>query len=365
MQINQADQQKIGTIIDSIAGQKITSHDESIQYLDILEDYECWQPFTDLIAYFINDSKKRKLIYYVRLAKMQNQYIEDVFAASETISRAVNDLKLSFDRVNQVIREVIETDDWSAESVILQACCDKFSKLQDKIECFERLALIYEKKTHDSEELRNCFERLLQIDPYNIKALRYYKLVFTQNGEWSEAVSVMNKLLEASKHPQDVYRLAQEMASVYLYHLNKPKQAIETIESFCSDSPLDTSMIHYDAYERLGDLQGCISVLKTCLDGVDDNRSRAVLYYKTALLEERRRNEDEAMQWHNKALELNPEFLQPYERLCMLFAQNERWDDLKIAVTNYKQKIRDKNSISGLNELVNRITSATGSQNGT
>ena len=79
----------------------------------------------------IKDPKRRKLIYYVRLAKMQNQYVEDIFSAAETCSKAVSDLKLNFERFTQVLREVLSQDDWSAEAVILQSVSGKFQNLKD------------------------------------------------------------------------------------------------------------------------------------------------------------------------------------------------------------------------------------------
>lgn len=347
-------------MIHAISANKLDDESQSIDALDLLESYECWQPFTELINGFIKDPKRRKLIYYVRLARMQNQYTDDIFSAAETCSRAVRDLKLSFERFTQVLREVLTEDDWSSEAVILQSTSSKFSDLKDKIDCFERMALLYEKKTHDSDELRNTFEKLLQIDAYNIKALRYYKLVFTQNGEWNEAVSVMQKLLDASKHPQDVYRLAQEMASVYLYHLDKPKQAIETIETYCADSPLDTSMIHYDAYERMGDLDSCIKVIKSCLPKVDSKYNKAVLLFKAGLLEERKNNADDAIGWYKKAIESADHFLEPYEKIAGIHARREAWKELEGTLVAFKSQLKNKEIIENIDGLIDRIHSVVG-----
>ena len=130
-QFNEHDHERITQVIHDLSAHKLIDEAESIDALDLLEAYECWTPFTELIQAMIKDPKRRKLIYYVRLAKMQNQYVEDIFSAAETCSKAVSDLKLNFERFTQVLREVLSQDDWSAEAVILQSVSGKFQNLKD------------------------------------------------------------------------------------------------------------------------------------------------------------------------------------------------------------------------------------------
>jgi tetratricopeptide (TPR) repeat protein len=150
------------------------------------------------------------------------------------------------------------------------------------------------------------------------------------------------------------------MASVYLYHLDKPKQAIETIETYCADSPLDTSMIHYDAYERLGDLNSCIKVIESCVPKIDNEYHKAVLYYKAGLLEERKGKSEDAIPWHKKAIDLAPTLLEPYERLCGIYSKSESWVTLQDTLKKFSRVLQNKELIYNIEELEKRISKALG-----
>ncbi len=113
----------------------------------------------------------------------------------------------------------------------------------------------------------------MQLDPLNIKALRYFKLLFTQNYEWEKVVTMLRNLLTASKHARDVFRVGQELAAVLLYQLDRPQEAIDVVTKYCEGSPLDTSTISYDAYQRLNDWQGCLRILRECVLSVEDKIS--------------------------------------------------------------------------------------------
>src|SRR5690606_33746452 len=123
---------------------------------------------------------------------------------------------------------------------------------EDQILCLERLCLLLEKKIFNESQLTSTYEKLLEIDPLNLKALRYFKLILVQDNEWADVASILQKLLKAVRHPEEVFRVAQELATVYLYHLDKPNEAIETIQKYCHKSPLDSSTILFDAYQRIG-----------------------------------------------------------------------------------------------------------------
>jgi len=324
--------------------------------LDCLERYECWTPYFQLLDRLRADKKHRKVSYYVRQARSQNLFLEDVFAASQTIAESVEQMKLDFETLhNQILPVVIAFEDWRTEAVILQEAVDKFTETKDKVRCMERLCLLYEKKVHNEDRLSEAYERLLRFDPYNIKALRYFKMAFSQNGAWPDVANVLKKLLQCSTHEQDIYRVAQELAAVLLYQLDQPKLAIDIIEAHCSKSPLDTSMIHYDAYLRLNDLQGCLRVLHTCLERVLEDERKAVIHFKIGQIYEKQNKPDRASAAYEAAVALNTNLLEPFERLTALGIAQEDWQ----AVDNHLQKMRgvvyDKNLSRRLDEACIRL----------
>src|SRR5690606_9965975 len=131
------------------------------------------------------------------------------------------------------------------------------------------------KKTHNEQLLDRAYKRLREVDPTNVKALRYFKLYFTQANEWEEVVAILKTLLGSVTRPQEVYRVAQELAAIYLYQLDMADEAITTLDTYCEGSPLDASQIMFDAYQRMANWNGCLKVLRQCLVSVGTDRDRA------------------------------------------------------------------------------------------
>lgn len=321
-----------------------------------LELHECWVPFFRALKKALQDSKTRQLHDYVRLAKAQGLFLEDIGAAADTCAQAIKDLDCHFEVMrDQVLPHIIESEDFLAEAQIWEKCLEYLKDKSDKIAVLERLSLLYDKKIHSENQLAKSYEKLLAIAPQNIKALRYFKLVFTQTSDWKDVVTVLKKLLTAVKHPQEVFRYAQELAGVYLYQLDMPEDAIKTLETYCNNSPLDTSTIHFDAFQRLGDSNGCIKVLRGCLLNVNDDFSRAVLHFRIAGIREQNHQLDDALENYQTAARLWPEFLEPLEGAISIAIQKRNWALTMSKLNDLKSRIRDPELGSQLVQAIRRL----------
>jgi tetratricopeptide (TPR) repeat protein len=189
--------------------------------------------------------------------------------------------------------------------------------------------------------LAEAYDKLLSTDAGNLKALRYFKLVFTQSNEWEEVTRILKALLQNVTYPQEIYRVAQELAAVLLYQLNEPREALRVLDTHCSDSPLDTSTILYDAYETLGDLDGCLRILRQCLLSVSDDSGRSKLLYKIATIEEQRGDKSSALKHYTKSFEVWPSLLDAAEGIVSIAIEQKNWPLLEETLISLYDKIQD------------------------
>lgn len=357
MSTNASDEsQRIKALITRIDGDQLFSEEERVDTLSVLEMYECWGPYFRLIRKRLNDTRLRKSTDYIKLAKVQNQNLEDVFAAAETASNMVTDLKIDFwEFIETILPQVIDFEDYASEAAILSAVCERFAAVNDRVKCLERLCMLYEKRTHNESQLIKSYEHLLSIDSKNVKALRFFKLIHTQNAEWEEVVEKLRLLLECVTHPQEIFRYAQELAAVYLYQLDIPESAIHVMETYCSNSPLDTSTILYDAFQSLNDLNGCLRVLRRCLLDVNDDVSRSTLHFKMAAIHEQLKDYDAAVKEYEKSYQLWTSFLDPLEGIVSIYSLIGDWDNLKISLLKLQAAVKDDKLQSQLNQAIKRL----------
>lgn len=328
--------------------------------LDALEAYECWEPYFRLVRTLISEGRA-SVSHFVRLARAQLKYLEDVFAASETSAQLVRQHRLGYvDFQEQFLKIVVDQDDWATEGVILQSCINDFTQKKDSVAALERLCLIYEKKTHNEDALSQAFQKLLAVDTQNEKALKHFKLVKSQAGNWIEVTTILKSLIEASSHNQNRYRYAQELAAVFLYQLDMPQEAIKIIDQYCVDSHLDTSTIHYDACQRLGDWQGCLRVLARCLAVVQGQESKAILHYKSGVLRSHLNQEAEALEHLESAIALWPRFLAPIEKAIGIYLKQENWTKVLSLLNRLSDQLFSENLLASIQDVTNRLKEGLG-----
>lgn len=310
--------------------------------LDKLQDFECWTTYFQLLESQIDNPKKRQIHHYVRTARAYAIHLEDIQKAAKVCVKLMKDIRLGYAEFREkVLQSVIGENEFEQEAVILQAVYPKFRVKEDLIACMERLCLIYEKKKFDEGNLNKSYERLIELDPMNQKALRYFKIVYTQNNQWDKVLQVLQSLFASAKHINDRYRSAQELAAVHLYQMDQPQNAVDIIERYCADSPLNTFAIHYDAYYRLQNWDGCLRVLRAHLKKIEGGLNKAITHLKMGELLERMKRYKEAEENYYKALEYSPRMLEPYERLMDLYLDFKQWDNVLDCLNRLQEAVDD------------------------
>lgn len=347
---------RIRSLIAKVDGGAIIDAGERQKALDLFERYECWGPYFRLLNGIITENPRQSESYFIRLARVQNRYLEDAFAAAESCANMVADLKLGYLRFSEdILPQIIEFEDYIAEATILSAICDYLPTVIDRISCLERLCMLYEKKTHNENRLVATYEKLLLTDPSNVRALRYFKLTYTQSNDWDQVVEILLKLLQAVRQPQEIFRVGQELAAIYLYQLDKPAEALTALEAHCADSPLDTSNIAFDAYQRLADWEGCLKVLRQCLLNVDSERSRAILQYKIGNLCLQMGRVEEAVENFSKVTKISPEFLDAYEGIIAVKLQQRDWASVDQWLDSLSSNTQDEKLRNQLQQARSRL----------
>lgn len=326
---------------------------------DSLQSFECWTSYFQLLEQQIDNPKKRQLEYYVRTARAYSVHLEDIQKAAKVCLKMTKDLRLSYqDFREKALYAIVDEHDYRNEGILLQAIYPKLRSKEDNVACLERLCLIYEKKKFDESNLNKSYERLIEIDPYNQKALRYFKIVYTQNNQWEKVAQVLVNLFSSAKHLNDRYRSAQELAAVYLYQLDAPANSIEVLEKHCADSPLSTFAIHYEAYYRLENWEGCLMVLQTQVKRVLGDLNKANLTLRIGETLDKLGRVDEAIATYKTVLDLAPNMLEPLEKLSDIYLVQENWHAVLETLNTLDECLDDQFLKEKVREGIERLQNA-------
>lgn len=351
---------KIKDAVALVMNESNYSSQQRDEFIELFEQFECWTPFFKLLEEKQSKKSDRDIEDYIKAAKVQNIYLENTEKAADICLVIVKEFEISFSKFQmEILPRIIEHEDYEAEASILSHIADSYFTREDIITCYERLAMLYEKKIYNDTKLSNTFEKLIKFDSGNLRALRYFKLVYTQEQDWKNVAKLLVEILKNVKHKQEKFRVAQELATVYLYQLDQPKNAIEKIDLYCSDSPLDTTKIKFDAYSRMADWSNCLKVLENSLTLESDITVKAVIHYKIAELYEKMDQVEVAKKHYEKASLIWTDFIEPYEKMISIELKQKNWQQVIKLLDQLSDKVNLPNLKDSLREAMLRIESAT------
>ncbi|MBC7660149.1 MAG: hypothetical protein H7249_10605 [Chitinophagaceae bacterium] len=350
---------EISELVTAIRKGSLNFDSKLDEVFDCLQSFECWTSYFHILEQQIDNPKKRQLTHYVRTARAYAVYLEDINKAARVCVKLMKDLRLSYLEFREkALYSIVDEQDYGNEAILLQAIYSKLKSKEDTIACMERLCLIYEKKKYDEYHLNRSYERLIELDPFNQKALRYFKIVYTQNNQWDKVAQVLQNLFTSAKHVNDRYRSAQELAAVYLYQLDSPQNSVDVIEKYCADSPLSTFAIHYEAYYRLQNWDGCLRVLAVQVKKVDGNLNKALLTLRMGDMHEKSRRPDDAIECYKNVLDLAPNLLEPLEKLADVYLKQHNWAAVLETLNTLDECLDDQFLKEKVREGISRLQSA-------
>lgn len=314
-------------LVKSIQDFQRMSLSEQESLLRKLEAYECYAQAARLIEWRLRTgqlSDTHMFADYLWLMRIRYLGLERFDDFVETARQCIARLKLSFSTVRiHVAEEILGADKFSEHAQLYRDVADSFADPGERVLLLERLALLYEKKLFLEQEVEPVFARIIELDPLNIKALRFYKLWYMQGCRWQETATQLERLLEAATNPHERQRAAHELAQLYLYNLNQPQQARDIILEQCAGSVLDTRQTLIDALERLERFDELLDCLKEALGQARDDFEHAAIRMKQGHVSLKAGRPLDAVRFLRESLEVNPHSLLAHEALITALVETK------------------------------------------
>lgn len=350
------------TNLESYADEKKYSLDH---ILTILESYECWDPYIEIIEGYINTSNKSleiQINLHVRYAKVLLNYLNRKSEMIHTLNNLIATTKISYyDFSRKLLFKIIGKEDFTSEAFILENIYTSFQNHFCKVSCLERVCFILEKKKFDEEKMHFSFERLIGLDPLNKKALLYFKALHSHNSDWIEVASILELLLNNNTQSISRFRNAQELATVYLYQLNKPKEAANVLENYCINSPLDTNLVRYDCYYRIKNWPKCLKILKEELAKAKSASERSAICFHIAEIELLSKNIIKAQDFFQKSFDFDKSHINAIAKLIEISLELNNFRSvlkyLNLLYKNIDDSLLKKNILESYSKVKSRLES--------
>ena len=336
-----------------MSGKLPQSPEKTQEHLKIFRAYECWQPYAKLLYELVKRSEYRSTDLVARLAYTHIHGTRDFPLAIKVLKDYLAKTKPTFDRfLNEVLGHLSVTQQQLAE--IAWQLSGSLVKTEE-VKCLENISILYEKRLPDGQMLTNTYKKIMTLDNENLRALRFFKNFHTQNQDWERVVEVLTQLQELTPYQEERFRVSHEIAGIYLYQMDRVDDAIDVVERFCSESPLDTSGLLYDAYSSREDWSSCVKILRECLLAAEGDFKRSILHYRLGQLHQKLGHLKDAKSHFETACGLQPFFWEAIEELVHIAISRKDWNSLSELLEDCREKVTFEDQREALNKLLSQL----------
>lgn len=328
-----------------------------------LENYEAFEQVTALLTWRIQNPQNvsANLFYdFLWLARIFYSGLEDMDRYIDIIRQVVAILNLSFSVVRiQFVEEIVGVENYIHQQIVFEKILHSFEEKKQQVLLLERLSLICEKKLFQESEVEPIFSKIAKLEPYNIKALRFYKLWYMQGMQWQDAADQLEKLIQASSNFHEKRRAAHELAQLYLYNLNQPNEARGLIYEYCSDHLLECRQTLTDSLERLHLYDDLLEFLNKACESIQDPIEEAELHLKQGLISLKSGKEHLAQGFFEMSISKNPNNLLTFEAYINLLMSQKNNRKLIQILERMRSSLTNEINIGSIEKLLEKMRTLT------
>ena len=286
------------------------------------------------------DDAYAKVELYHRVARLQEEMLQDHASAFNTYARAVQSDIANEDSLANLERLAMLVTRWKDVAALYDHELDKLTEDAARfVEVGLRLAQIFEIQLDDVESAVARYRRVLAVDAENQPAVSALDRLFSMTERWAELVEILRREAEIGPGPDEVLELKYRLGLVHQTRLNDLASAIAAYKEVLAAAPehvatrealeglfaaginqMEIGEILEPLYQASGEWDKLVSVLEAELTHLAEPEARLAMYYRLAeLCEERLLALDGALDVYLRAIKEYPKddkTLEEVERLA-------------------------------------------------
>lgn len=327
---------------------------------DIYERREDWPALVGILRRLIplQVEDEETLQLYLRLASIYQHQMDQLEDAISAWRRVLELDPTHWEALETLEALLLERKDWRAVLGILEKKEVVVEDVNESIELLNRAAHICQDELREPNRATPYFERILQLDPTHLDAIRSLEGLYTRNQDWQKLIQINNLEVQLLEDPSEKVSSLLSVAQIYESKLFNKAEAFHTyIRAFeCEPSRQDVR----EELERIADETDRWEDLVTVLlsevekleylqygpptpevaegeeapevephESVETSAVRIDLWMRLGYIQYYHLQDDPpAIHAYQKILELEANHFEAIEALEELYDQNEKWNEL-------------------------------------
>jgi len=179
------------------------------------------------------------------------------------------------------------------------------------------------------EMVIQTYNRIVQLSPTNTQALDHLAERYEDAHRWSELVQVLRKKIATCAEEDELLDLYLQVADLYVSKMSNESQAIPFLELVLELDPQNLQVVRKlrQIYKGKHNLERLCVTYEAELDLLVGDDREPLLNELATLTADKLYRYDDAIEYLNELITLNPRNEKAYKTLERLLMQTERWDD--------------------------------------
>ena len=214
-----------------------------------------------------------------------------------------------------------------------------------RADVYYRLGRIKREQGQPKQAINN-FEKALAVEPSHPATLEALVALYGELRDWKQVVAYRRQILDNVFDAGERFRLLNEIADVWNDEDKNPRKAIEALEEAREIQPFNAGLLHklIALYQATENWSKMIDTLQAIADSEKDpGRKSKFLYTMAQLYRDKEGDQDKAVELFSEALDLNPQYLEAFERINKLLTTKKDWKALERAFRKMLRRMSTAN----------------------
>lgn len=289
--------------------------------------------------------------HYYRLATLCETQLDDLAQAREACLKAL-ELKPDHQEASVALSRIdAGTNNWSAIAEGTLRLAEQQIGNGAKAQRIFEAAEIYLLKLDDRKTAERHLRDAIGLDPGGLPAIKLLSRLYVDDGRHGDLVALIEQQLAHSSSREQSIFLLEKLAGVHLRYLADGESA-----AACYQRILDLRSDDLNALRALGRLYFQMECWEPLIgiNGREAELSQEIAHIVNLLTrngeiaEEQLNDDDRAVQWYEKALNVSPNFLPAMRPLERIYSRQGKWTELLRVYERQRQVVLDPQSRAGL-----------------
>lgn len=216
--------------------------------------------------------------------------------------------------------------------------------VDERTDVYFRLGAIKQGQGQDRQAINN-YEKALALNGEHRPTLDALVDIYGKANDWKQVAEYKRQILDSVFDGEERYEILIEIGDLWADREKNAHKAIEAYEEALELKPKDHVLLHkiLQAYQAAEEWQKMVDTLDAIrsLEERPDRQAR-YLFTQAQIYRDKLEDLDRAVELFNESLDLNPDFLEAFERINKILTAQRNWKQLERSYRKMLHRIANK-----------------------